>query len=313
MSGGFKRKILIICLILLPSPLLSAAFPTIPQALPAPTAPNSPPATMADILRMTQTGASPYNQDTPPVLETKPTMKLELLWDNEPLAGRKISGTVRLRRISDGETVAKDALHPVQGQIVHLMLIDTSLTDYQHVHPQPSESPYAFNFTFSPKFNSSYKAWAYVTPLPARKEEILNGWVGEAESSFVDRRISYTASIEGYNFALSFDNPPKFNQKVTGKINIVDRDKKPVTWKIPAPKEFANIIGFYDDNRHIVHIYPTPGKSNVSPTTGLFDMKAGPDVEFNMTPPQAGFMKMFVQIILNGKEIIVPFAFNIEK
>ncbi len=313
MSGSFKRKILIICLILLPSPLIAAAFPTIPQALPTPTAPASPPATMADILKMSQLGASPYNTDAPPVLETKPTLKMELLWDNEPLAGRKISGTVRLRRISDGETVAKDALHPVQGQIVHLMLIDTSLTDYQHVHPQPSESPYAFNFTFSPKFNSSYKAWAYVTPLPARKEEISNGWVGEVESSFVDRRISYTASIEGYNFTLSFDNPPKFNQPLAGKINIVDRDKKPAKWKIPPPKEFANIIGFYDDNRHIVHIYPKTVQPSISKTTGRFETESGPDVEFSMTPPQAGFMKMFVQVTLNGKEIIVPFAFNIEK
>lgn len=241
----------------------------------------------------------------------KPTTSLEVLWDGKFIAGQPISGTIIIRDIKSGDVFSNDSLIFNNKRKIHLLIIDPTLKDHHHIHPEPAATPFAFNFTFTPKFSNSYRIWADITPVTTGKQELISGWIGDKESSFIERRVSNKASMNGYNFVLSFDKNPKNGQTSIANVYITDYDNKPVQWSAEPYKQYstaeiANIIGFYDDNVHAIKA------SQILDPQYLIINSDGPDVKFKIEPKQSGFIKMFMQITLGGKEMFVPFAFYVE-
>lgn len=244
--------------------------------------------------------------------EEKPTTKLEVLWNGDFTAGRKISGTVIIRDIASGNALSDNDLRYNNKRKIHLLIVDPTLTDLQHIHPDSSTTPYAFNFSFTPKFSSGYKIWTDIIPSSTDKHEFLNGWIGDKERSFIERRVSYKTIMDGYSFVLSFNNPPVNGQISIANVNITDPENKPTKWPNDAVNkpyisaEYINVVGFYEDNEHIF------SAQQIIEQGSLFEQFAGPNVRFKIEPKQPGFVKMFMQITLNGKEMLVPFGFVVE-
>ncbi len=134
----------------------------------------------------------------------------------------------------------------------------------------------------------------------------MSGWMGDKEHAFIDHEESLITIMGGYNFTLSFNVPPKVGEPSVATIHVADSAGSPVKWPtqpmVQSNKEFFGIIGFYQDNEHVIHAYQDV-------PNGFVDDFEGPDVKFNITPPKAGYVKMFLQATINGKEMLVPFAF----
>lgn len=255
--------------------------------------------------------ASPLLAASDDSSDTKPTTSLEVLWDGKFIAGQPISGTIIIRDIKSGDVFSNDSLVLNNRRKIHLLVVDPTLKDFHHIHPVAAATPFAFNFTFTPKFSSSYRIWADIAPITTNKQELISGWIGDKESSFVERRVSDKTSMNGYNFVLSFDKTPKNGQTSIANVRITDYDNKPAQWSAEpyrqhSTAEITNIIGFYDDNAHVIKASQI---INIEDTIKNVD---GPDVKFKIEPKQSGFIKMFMQITLGGKEMFVPFAFYVE-
>ncbi len=263
------------------------------------------------------------------------TTSMEVLWDGKFEAGHKVSTTVRLKNIATGNILTINELRYLNGQNISFFVIDPTLTDFQKVTLDRSETPYVYNFSFIPKFSNSYKLWAIFTPNATGKEEALNGWIGKEDLSFVDRKLSYKTVMGGYIFTLSSDRAPMVGSSCIININVTDQDGKPVESQAQAISPLAmeysrdvnHIIGFYDDFQHIIHAYEfsealennnaiqnIPGQEFMLPGQGFRPPDSlGPDFQFKIEPRNQGFVKLFASIKINGKNMVIPFSFYINQ
>ena len=61
--------------------------------------------------------------------------------------------------------IAPEDLQVVHTRPIHLLIVDASLDDYQHVHPTPGRRPGEWDFTFRPRYGGSYRIFADFTPV----------------------------------------------------------------------------------------------------------------------------------------------------
>ena len=69
------------------------------------------------------------------------------------------------------EPVTPAELIETHTRKIHLLVIDGSLTDYHHEHPQPAATPGDYVFDFTPAKPGPYLAWADLRPLPMGLQE----------------------------------------------------------------------------------------------------------------------------------------------
>jgi hypothetical protein len=235
----------------------------------------------------------------------KPTIRLTLLPLDAPTPKKTTTVQAKLNDIEERTLITDDMLEVTHTQKLHLLLIDSTLTDYQHIHPQPNGIPGVYSFSFTPKMPGGYRAWADVTPIATHKQEFAMTDLGGRKSGAINKTKSHEATVNGYHFTLSFDTPPVEGGESTGTIMITDRSGNPVTSLQPVMGAFAHVVGFYDDFKTIIHTHPM----NAEPVNET--QRGGPEVTFHLAPERSGFLKLFAQVKINGQEIFVPFGITI--
>ena len=84
--------------------------------------------------------------------------------------GKPAHAVLHLRR-ADNEPVTPAELIETHTRKIHLLVVDGSLTDYHHEHPQPAATPGDYVFDFTPSKPGPYLAWADLRPLPMGLQE----------------------------------------------------------------------------------------------------------------------------------------------
>ena len=92
----------------------------------------------------------PLNPQFIPVVAVRSPVTMTLATAEPAVAGREVRAALRLRTGS-GKPVAPEDLLVTHTRRLHLLLIDPSLTDYQHVHPGPTRTPGEWAFAFTPR------------------------------------------------------------------------------------------------------------------------------------------------------------------
>lgn len=232
-----------------------------------------------------------------------PTIKLSV--NKLEAKGDKKLVQIKLERIKDDKAVSHENLKEVHTQKVHLLIIDDSLEDYSHIHPKALKEPGLYEFEWDAKKQANYRVWADLHPLDTDTQEyVIADLVTEKEvKSEINRTIVLESTMDGYTFKLSFDSESLvIGNPALGKITITDKDGNPVKDLEPVMGAFAHIVGFFDDNQTVVHIHPM-GEEPSKPTD-----RGGPELQFHIVAEKAGFIKLFAQVSIKGKELFVPFG-----
>jgi hypothetical protein len=238
---------------------------------------------------------------------TGPTVRLTLAPVTQPTPGHDTLVYAKLTH-NDGLYVLNDNdLQTVHTKKFHLLVIDPTLTDYQHIHPATTSTPGLYSFHFTPKLAGGYRAWADITPVETNTQEFVWQDLGNPDGININKTPSSEALTGGYRFSLSFDTPPVSGQTSTGTITITGTGGTPVTSLEPVMGAYGHIVGFYDDFRTIVHTHPMGAEpQNVSD-------RGGPKLTFHIEPEKDGFIKLFAQVKINGKELFAPFGVVVNK
>jgi hypothetical protein len=239
-----------------------------------------------------------------PVAEAKPSLRLTLLPQNAVTQGKPVTVLAKLTTIEQRKIITNDQLQLSHTQKFHLLAVDSTLTDYQHIHPQPTAIPGIYSFAFTPKLHGGYRLWADVTPLATGKQEYVLADLGHPKLAVIDKAERHEATVNGYRFNLSFDKAPVMGGESMGMITVTAPDGSPVKDLQPVMGAYAHIVGFYDDFRNVVHIHPMGEEP-----AGAASRGSSP-VEFHLMATRAGFIKLFAQIKINGNEMMVPFGVN---
>jgi hypothetical protein len=251
--------------------------------------------------------ASPH--ETSPI-EAADKITLELVDPPKLEPGKAVTVRFRLRRQGDANALSFKDLKEVHTKKLHLFVVDASLTDFFHLHPQPTpKDATLFAFSFSPNKTGNYQLWADVTPLsknttqPARQQFVqarlsaLNPASNSIDTTLVDE-----ATLESLKAKLSFDPPLQSDQASIGTVTVTNLAGQPIRNLEPVLGAFAHVVAYANNGQSILHSHPM-GKE----PKGAAD-RAGPTLQFHLEPSQSGFVKIFVQIRLDGRDLIFPFG-----
>jgi hypothetical protein len=237
-----------------------------------------------------------------------PTLKIAFKVPGEFTPGKAQTVTLILTDATTGAPIGPNELEIAHTKKLHLLIIDESLTDYQHIHPAPGVKPGEWVFDFAPKFARTYRVWTDTKRNGADQEYVFADLsAGSQKAPAPDAKPVASAELNGLKFSLSFDGPVKAGEGVMGSVAVVDaKSGKPFTQLQPIMGAYGHVVAFSRDWGSIEHVHPL-GDEPTKDTD-----RSGPVIGFHMEPQNAGVLKIFVQILGGGKETIVPFTVNVE-
>ena len=242
-----------------------------------------------------------------PAPQGQATIKISLVKQEDQ--GDKKLVQIKLIKIKDDQPITLSDLKEAHTKKVHLLIIDDSLTDYHHIHPEATKEPGVYQFEWAPKAKGNYKLWADLVPVDTNEQQYVAFDLikNDKAKAIVDKKTSMQSTIDGYTFKLSFDKDKlTAGNAAMGKIMITDAKDEPVKTLEPIMAAYAHIVGFSEDLKSVIHVHPM-GTEPAKDTD-----RGGPELDFHLEPSSRGFVKLFAQVKLNGKELFVPFGLNIE-
>ena len=251
--------------------------------------------------------------DVPPGLLEKisgAAVRAEIV--NTPILtkGKEETVTLRLKSAVTGKPLKPEDLTEVHTEIVHALIIDPQLGDYTHAHPTAIDVPGEYTFTFTPQTDCTYRLWADVTPVKDVQEYAMVDIPGKegCGTLAIDKTESVTATADGFTVNLKLPEPAL----VSGKDNelmfeITNTAGETVTGLEPLMGAYAHVVGFYDDNRTIAHMHP------IGPEPKTSEDRGGSPLKFHFKPEHDGFVKLYMQIQVEGKIHVFPFGIMIQE
>jgi len=219
-----------------------------------------------------------------------------------PEAGQSIRVITQLTQ--DGKPLEADNLKTVHTQKFHLLIVDPTLTDYQHIHPEPTATPGSYLFTFTPKFPGGYRAWADVTPMGGA-QQFARANIAEIQPAAIDKTDSSRAEAGDYRFELRLDGTPKVGSMTMATVFVTQKNGAPFSNLEPVMGAFAHLVGFYEDYETVLHAHPMGSEPKDTTARG------GPELMFHLAPEKSGFIKLFAQFKIGGKDVFVPFGIHV--
>ena len=230
---------------------------------------------------------------------------------NTPVLQKGVPATITLRLKSaiTGKPLKPEDLSVVHTQIVHALVIDPQMADYTHAHPEEIDVPGEYTFTITPQTDCTYRVWADVTPVKGKQEYAMVDITGKdgCGSLPVDKTDVTTAISEPYTVNLKLPEAGlSLGNEGMLEFEITNAAGEAVTALEPFMGAYAHVVGFYDDYRTIAHLHPT----GEEPKTG--DDRGTSPLSFQFKPEHAGFVKLFMQISVDGKIHVLPFGVTVQ-
>ena len=237
---------------------------------------------------------------------------------------------LRLRTVT-GKPIGPADLAVAHTRKLHLLVVDPSLEDYQHLHPEPCDTPGEWRFALAPRRSGLYRVFADFVPLATGRglyavAELTvpgapDGGAGFTPVSLADDR---TAGVKpapprgdhpersdppgvpaGYRVILS-TSPSELRSRETIDLTLaIERaDGGPVPLG-PVMGAFAHLVAFDAQRLGFAHLHP-----NETDLLRLPDA-VHPRLTFKVMLPQAGRYVVWAQVNLDGKDAFAPFALQV--
>jgi hypothetical protein len=246
---------------------------------------------------------SPFDAPGTPALKT---IKASIHLYAPLTMGQEAQGTLRLST-RGGEPVELKDLREVHTRKIHLLIIDGSLSDYHHEHPDPTEIPGEYRFTFTPRKPGSYRAWADVQPLLTGFQEYAMADLPspQAASEAIQTTVSTSAALEGLHYTLSASDPIKAGKAARVRLRVTASGGRPFGGLEPLMGAFAHLVAFREDGRSVLHMHPLQTRALKQEERG------GPDLEFQIYADKPGFYRLFLQVQIMNASKFVPLGIEV--
>jgi len=227
------------------------------------------------------------------------------------------SSRVRLDlKTSGGMSIAPHELAVTHTEKMHVMLIDPSLEDYHHVHPEAVGLDGQYFFDFTPALAGSYKVFTEIVPLRSRRQAIaLSELEVPGQSTAPKFERSMVSLVDGVLFELL--NVPDILE--TGRdyrlqLSTTDPEGKAIDLEIVMGAK-GHMVAFDSVGMGFAHMHPVGSVASVR-TAGLgggggFD-SIDQDLAFMFNVPNPGWYRLFAQIQVKGKAVFGRFDLRVE-
>ena len=270
----------------------------------------------------------PANPQFIPVVAAKSPVRMELRAESgaAPAPGRETRWALALAT-SGGKPIGPVDLLTVHTRKLHLLVVDPTLQDYQHIHPEPGARPGEWIFAHTPRRGGTYRVFADFTPAAT----------GRGLYSFVD----YTANGGNMVPAMSEWRAPALGEHVERGDHVLSLNlEKGAAVKAGAPGAlvfsirakdgsavplepvmgaYVHTTAFDEERSGFAHLHPRPdaavARASSDANTPLSPPKdpTRPDFAFDVMIPREGRYLVWAQFKLRGEEWFQPFALEVTK
>ncbi len=214
-----------------------------------------------------------------------------------------------------GQPLASNQLVPLHGAPVRFLLVDQTLQDFHLLTPTGTDKPGIFEFAFTPAVAGPYRLWAEIAPaetaIPEYPATDLGGEFKVVSRSTRDFLDVVSTTVGGFRFDLTFTGgnggSPPLRQVSLMRIHVSDASGQPVTRLEPFMSAFAHLTGFYDDGKTVLRLHPVGGDILRE------ELRGGPWLAFKIHPPQSGFLRLFCQVRIDGRDLTIPLGVTITR
>jgi hypothetical protein len=208
---------------------------------------------------------------------------------------------------STGKAISPVDLLVSHTRKLHLMVVDPSLTDYQHIHPTPGEVLGEWHVSFAPKYAGTYRVFADFMPAVTARGLYASVDVavpGEPQSLYHQPNLIHT---EGpYRFELKMENGQIRARESTDITLLISHENGEPVQLGEIMGSFAHLVAFDEKRSGFAHLHPEETDLENPPDP------LGPELHFNITIPDPGLFVIWAQLILNDSERFIPFWFEVE-
>lgn len=256
----------------------------------------------------------PLNPQFIPVVAVASPVTMSLV--SEPLAaGRPAQVSLTLRTAS-GKRIEPADLLMAHTKLLHLLVVDPTLTDYQHVHPVPGKNRGDWTFTFTPQRAGAYRVFADFTPAATGRglyasADLAIGGALDARDKAAEPPTASTPVFsrvvekEGYRFELvPVAGAIRAGKTIDLKFAVTRLEGGAVPLE-PVMGAFAHLVAFDGARSGFAHLHPAETDLSQRPDANH------PMLNFKITIPRAGRYVIWSQVNLGGKEMFVPFWFEV--
>lgn len=258
----------------------------------------------------------PLNPQFIPVVAARSPVALEIarVESGRVEAGKEARVTVRLKTGS-GKPVAPEDLLVTHTRPLHLLVVDPTLRDYQHVHPTAEKEKGEWTFAFTPRTGGTYRVFGDFTPAATGRGlyasvDLTVAGSGEAGGKGAakagdGRAGSGAVEEDGYRFTLdTAQRPVRAGQPVDLRFAVARPDGGPVRME-PVMGAYAHLVAFDETRSGFAHLHPAEADLLKAPD------ERRPELNFKLTIPRAGRYVVWAQVSLEGRERFVPFEVTV--
>jgi hypothetical protein len=223
-----------------------------------------------------------------------------------PTAGQPCRFRLTLHNYKEESLTASD-ITLSHTRKVHLLCVDESLDDYQHVHPEEDPNqPGIFNFTLTPRAGGTYKVFLdFIIQRSGARVLLHDTFLVRGKSNRPDPSVAYEKQVGDYTFALQMPTneiPSRQFQTVDFKVwNTVTGE--PIALE-PVMGAYAHLVAFDGQRRGFAHFHPL-NQENTVPNS----IKSALQFSFSLESP--GPYRIWAQVKIDGREIFVPYNLTV--
>jgi hypothetical protein len=188
---------------------------------------------------------------------------------------------------------------------LHAMVVDPSLQDYQHVHPQPEGPAGHYIMEVTPRMAGEYAVYLDFIPLTTSRRTLLKcAFIvpGEPASLLAQTRLQST--VGGIDFSLILlSGELTTGTELTFRLGVKPGDGSPTLFA-PVMDSYAHVVAFDAAGTGFAHLHPVnPLIKDQDPTS--------PDLRFTFKFDTPCHYRIWAQLEVNGHHLFIPFDLEI--
>jgi hypothetical protein len=244
----------------------------------------------------------PANPQFIPVVAVRSPVVMTLESDHPPAKDEPVEFILTLRTAS-GKPIGPADLLVAHTRKLHLLVVDPTLTDYQHIHPEPGRRDGEWKFILTPSRAGLYRVFADFTPVATQRGLYASAdFAVPGAVAKVVTNSDTTYQERGYNFELVMPPVLRAGQPTMLRFRIESQGavKEPVPLE-PVMAAYAHLVAFDEARSGFAHLHPVENDLTKPPDS------VHPELSFRLTIPVSGRYVIWAQVKINKHEVFVPY------
>ncbi len=239
-----------------------------------------------------------------PVVAVKSPVSLGLRAATQWTAGQANEVTLTLTT-SAGKPIGPGDLLVAHTRKLHLLVVDPTLQDYQHLHPEPGPVAGEWVFRVTPRLSGQYRVFADFMPaatgrgLYASTDFVVPG---VPAALLDDTGLSHVADDLRFSLEHTY---LKAGKPAELKFRVETTEAGGRVVLEPVMGAFAHLVMFDVVRSGFAHLHPVEADLTKVPDA------VRPELTFKVTVPRPGRFIVWAQVQRGGRDRFAPFALTV--